>query len=227
MTQNSKIEWTDHTFNPWIGCTKVSLGCDNCYAENLAKRFNMAEWGTGKPRLLTSDENWKKPIAWNNMAKKSGVRQRVFCASMADVFDNEVRPEWRQRLWKLIAETPNLDWLILTKRIGNAKTMWPAPIDGIPLSNVWLGISVVNQEEADRDIPKLLATPAHARFLSIEPLLGAINLDFAKCLNGCGFVTPVLCNNNKDYACPKCKAVVNSMGAGSYPGKLHKRKKID
>ena len=177
MGADSKIEWTDHTFNPWIGCTKVSPGCDHCYAENMAKRYGWAEWGIGKPRRRTSGANWVAPLRWDVRAKTTGRRLRVFCASLADVFDNEVPPEWRLDLWSLIDSTPNLDWLLLTKRIGNvgkmAKSNWW--LDGWP-ANVWLGISVVNQEEADRDIPKLLAVPARVRFLSCEPLLGPIDL---------------------------------------------------
>lgn len=175
MGKNSKIEWTDHTFNPWIGCTKVSPGCDNCYAEITAGRFKMAEWGAGKPRRLSSDDYWKQPLAWEKVAAKHHRRMRVFCASLADVFDNEVPQEWRQRLWDLITATPHLDWLILTKRIGNAQKMLPADW-GAGWANVWLGISIVNQEEADRDIIKLTELPASIRFLSIEPLLAPISL---------------------------------------------------
>lgn len=177
MSENSKIEWTDHTFNPWIGCTKVSPGCDHCYAETWAKRYGTAEWGTGQPRHLTSESNWRQPLKWNREAAASGVRKRVFCASLADVFDNEVPEEWRVRLWKLIYDTPHLDWLLLTKRIGNARHMLPLGVfrEG-PLANLWLGISVVNQQEADRDIPKLLALPVRIRFLSMEPLLGPVDL---------------------------------------------------
>jgi protein gp37 len=175
MAENSKIEWTHHTFNPWIGCTRVSPACDHCYAETWASRYGTVEWGAGKPRKLTSESNWQQPIKWNREAEKAGERKRVFCASLADVFDNEVPSVWRARLFDLIRSTPHLDWLLLTKRIGNVNKMlasW-AKIDVI-WPNVWLGISVVNQEEADRDIPKLLATPARIRFLSMEPLLGAV-----------------------------------------------------
>ena len=175
MAENSTIEWTHHTFNPWIGCTKVSPACDHCYAEAIAARFSMAEWGSGKPRILTGKANWTQPHKWNRRAEAEGKRYRVFCASMADVFDNEVPDKWRDWLWGMILETPHLDWLLLTKRIGNAAKML---LPGGPLPNVWLGISVVNQEEADRDIPKLLATSAKFRFLSMEPLLGPVNLHF-------------------------------------------------
>lgn len=178
MSANSKIEWTDHTFNPWLGCTKVSPGCDNCYAETLTARFGSVEWGAGKPRTLTSPANWAKPRQWDKAAAAAGVRHKVFCASLADVFDNEVPQEWREALWRLIQQTPHLDWLLLTKRIGNAAKMLPGAWLENPLPNVWLGASIVNQEEANRDIPKLLNTPARIRFLSMEPLLGAVDLEY-------------------------------------------------
>jgi protein gp37 len=192
MAKYSGISWTDHTFNPWIGCNKVSPGCDRCYAEALMdKRYHKVTWGPGQSRRRTGASNWRQPLNWNKAHERfyaeHGRRQRVFCASLADVFDNEVDPQWRVDLFKLIDQTPNLDWLLLTKRIGNAQRMldevsvalalresgapWP------PRPNVWLGATVVNQEEADRDIPKLLATPARVRFLSMEPLLGPVRLD--------------------------------------------------
>lgn len=192
MADHSKIEWTDATFNPWIGCTKVSPGCDHCYAEAWDRRFaesgHAMHWGAGKARRRTSDQNWRLPLRWNATHEaffaEHGRRRRVFCASLADVFDNEVPPEWRADLFDLIARTPNLDWLLLTKRIGNAAGMireavnarWRAEPACWPWPNVWLGASVVNQEEAARDVPKLLDTPAAVRFVSIEPMLGDIRL---------------------------------------------------
>jgi protein gp37 len=173
MGENSKIQWTHHTFNPWWGCDRVSPACDNCYAETWARRCGLTDLWSGARRFF-GDKHWNEPRKLDRNAAKRGVRERVFCASMADVFDNhpEVGPH-RERLWTLIRETPNLDWLLLTKRIGNAKRMLPADwCDGYP--NVWLGISVVTQDEADRDIPKLLATPARIRFLSCEPLVERI-----------------------------------------------------
>lgn len=181
MAENSAIEWTDHTFNPWEGCQKVGPGCDHCYAETRNARFGSGvarNWGPGAQRRRTSVSNWRKPLRWQTDAAaflaEHGRRQRVFCASLADVFDNAVDPTWRSDLFELIRATPDLDWLLLTKRIGNAATMaraaggWPA--------NVWLGATIVNQVEADRDIPKLLTTPAAKRFLSMEPLLGPVDL---------------------------------------------------
>ena len=192
MSENSKIEWTDHTFNPFIGCTKVSPGCDHCYAEQLMdKRMHKVAWGPHGERVRTSEANWREPIRWNarheQFFAKHGRRQRVFCASLADVFDNAVSVQWRYDLLRLIMDTPNLDWLLLTKRIGNAEAMLEQAMrartvgregwrDNGGLSNVWIGATIVNQEEADRDIPKLLATPARVRFLSMEPLLGPVTL---------------------------------------------------
>ena len=207
MTANTKIEWADHTFNPWIGCTKVSPGCDHCYAEAWDRRFavsgNAMRWGAGKTRTRTSALNWRQPLKWDGRSQmafaswqtfraKSGMtdaelvaqgfiaprRPRVFCASLADVFDNEAPPEWRTDLFRLIERTPHLDWLLLTKRIGNAEEMMFHARGGhLPLlPNVWLGATIVNQAEADRDIPKLLATPAAKRFLSIEPLLDPVGI---------------------------------------------------
>lgn len=179
MSETTNIAWCDSTWNPWEGCSKISPGCDSCYAEARNQRFHGGvNWGPGAPRRRTSPAYWRQPLAWDRKARESGKPWRVFCGSLCDVFDNEV-PEGRRRdLFELICATDNLTWLLLTKRIGNAKTMLPIHWwgkDGPP-PNVWLGATVVNQEEADRDIPKLLAVPAAVRFLSIEPMLGPIDL---------------------------------------------------
>lgn len=180
MAENTKIEWAHHTFNPWEGCQKVGPGCDHCYAEARNARFaggQAVNWGPGAPRRRTSASNWQQPIKWNAEAERMGIRYRVFCASLADVFDNEVDPQWRDDLFDLIAKTPNLDWLLLTKRIGNVGNMLPVPFDFDRLyPNVLIGATIVNQAEADRDIPKLLQVPAAKRFLSMEPLLGPVDL---------------------------------------------------
>lgn len=177
MAENSKIEWTDHTFNPWIGCTQVGPGCDRCYAKALDKRTGGDHWGPGVSRRRTKD--WRAPYRWQKHAGHyqalHGRRQRVFCASMADVFDNEVPDDWRADLWQVIRDTAKLDWLIVTKRIGNAKGMLP-PDWPQAFPHVILLATVVNQIEADRDIPKLLATPAAMRGISAEPLLGPLDL---------------------------------------------------
>ena len=184
MSENSKIEWTDHTFNPWEGCQKVGPGCDHCYAENRNARFaggQAINWGPGAPRRRTSVSNWNLPLRWNAQAEafqaQHGRRQRVFCASLADVFDNAVSREWRDDLAALILDTADLDWLLLTKRIGNAGAMLGEMFLDGPPANVWLGATVVNQAEADRDILKLLRIPASVRFLSMEPLLGPVSFE--------------------------------------------------
>lgn len=182
MAENSKIEWCDHTFNPWIGCQKVGPGCDHCYAEAWDARGlqgHEQRWGAHADRTRTSAANWRKPLAWNGAAMAAGKRARVFCASLADVFDNHssIQDEWRQDLWRLIHATPNLDWLLLTKRPGNIRGFLPNYGDVQP--NVWLGCTVVNQVEFDRDVKKLWSIPAKHHFLSIEPMLGPIFLDFA------------------------------------------------
>lgn len=181
MAEHSKIEWTDHTFNPWEGCQKVGPGCDHCYAETRNARFGggyAPNWGPWAPRRRTSKANWRKPLQWQAKAAEfmaqHGRRQRVFCASLADVFDNAVDHTWRDDLWELIYSTPDLDWLLLTKRIGNVHSM--LPVRGKLPSNVWLGATITSQAEADRDIPKLMDVPARVRFLSMEPLLGPVDL---------------------------------------------------
>lgn len=190
MSTETGIGWTDSTFNPWMGCSKVSPACDHCFAQTLVEgRFKRAEWGPGKPRVRTSATNWKLPLQWEReheaFYREHGRNRRVFCASLADVFDNEVDPAWRADLFRLIAATPHLTWQLLTKRIGNAaKMIFEAHADAVfnhsasawPWANVWLGATICNQQEADRDIPKLLSVPAAKRFLSIEPMLGAIDL---------------------------------------------------
>lgn len=183
MGANSKIEWTHHTFNPWVGCSKVSAGCTNCYAESMMdKRLGKVQWGDGGTRVRTSAANWKKPLQWNKAAAAAGVRHRVFCASLADVFeDRKELVEWRADLFDLIDQTPHLDWLLLTKRpehVLHILADMPASANRgrILASNVWIGTSVENQEQADKRIPELLRIPAAVRFLSMEPLLGPVDL---------------------------------------------------
>ena len=213
MGANSKIEWTHHTFNPWIGCTKVAAGCEHCYAEALAKRTRIAKWGPYGSRVLTSENYWRQPLKWNREAAAAGERRRVFCASLADVMEDwpgsisvrGVEPlamsldEVRGWLFALIDATPHLDWLLLTKRPENILRMWPdkheerpvfpgAPGElGKPLPcvvrfacrhNVWLGTSIAEQGDANRNIPELLACRdlAPVLFLSCEPLLGPVEV---------------------------------------------------
>jgi protein gp37 len=195
--ENTKIQWCDHTFNPWIGCTKVSPGCAHCYAETLMDtRYRRVKWGAGNPRSRTSASNWHQPIKWNREALGAIVRPRVFCASLADWLDDEVPIEWLAELLALIQATPNLDWLLLTKRPenweeqlaqaseylhpeGNIASCW---LHGDAPENVWVGTTVENQEMADKRIPLLLEIPAETRFLSCEPLLEEIDI-FAASFN--------------------------------------------
>ena len=157
MGENSKIEWTDHTFNPWIGCQRVSHGCDRCYAEAMMDhRYHKVEWGPHGERKRTSEANWRKPRQWAKAARGTGVRPRVFCASLADVFDNQVPDVWRSDLFDLIAATPELDWLLLTKRPENLVRMWPSG----DWPNVWLGTTCEDQEHFNERWPILAATRA-------------------------------------------------------------------
>lgn len=186
MAETSKIEWTDSTFNPWVGCTKIAPACDHCYAADLSKRYGWAEWGNA-PRKRTSESNWKNPLAWQRQAPKfyteHGRRRRVFCASLADVFDNQVPTEWRDDLWALIRACPDLDWLLLTKRPQNIEKMLPAFWDEVK-GHVWLGTTVEDQEHADRNIPHLLKHDSAVRFISVEPMLGPIDLRSIELGNG-------------------------------------------
>lgn len=150
MGKDTKIEWADHTFNPWMGCTKVSEACKFCYAEKYVERWKMAKWGDAGTRSRTNAQNWKKPLLWNKLALKEGVRRRVFCASLADVFEDhaQILPVWREDLFNLIKATPQLDWLLLTKRPENFERFLPEDW-GTGYDNVWLGCSVENQKRAD------------------------------------------------------------------------------
>lgn len=190
MAERTNIEWCDHTFVCWEGCQEVSPACNHCYAKARDQRFHGGiHWGPHAERRRTSEANWKKPLLWNKKAAAAGIRRRVFCTSLGDVFDNQVPPEWRADLWRVIDETPNLDWLLLTKRPQNAAAMIEAARRSIlcdfkgdakhvawPWPQVWLGTTAENQEEADRRIPHLLRVPATVHFLSVEPMLGPLDL---------------------------------------------------
>jgi protein gp37 len=236
MGAETTISWTDHTFNPWIGCQKVAPGCLHCYAEaDMDLRRSRAKWGPlpRGTRSVTSEQYWKQPHHWNEDAANAGERRRVFCASLADVFEDWSGPlvdanrmqlwkswdsgallasgkrpkpryspltmaEVRRRLFETIDATPDLDWLLLTKRPQNIREMWPEFVlvpnaDGQGhddtrrfRDNVWLGCSIATQEDADRDIPSLrrCGRLAPVLFLSIEPLLGPINLNLQSVLFG-------------------------------------------
>lgn len=175
MGQESSIEWTDHTFNPWWGCTKVSIGCQNCYAETWANRYGHDLWGNKKERRKFGSKHWRQPYKWNEIARKRDSRPRVFCASMADVFeDNPLLEAERNHLWRVIEDTAYLDWLLLTKRPQKMIEMTPWESDW-PV-NVWALTSTEDQAQFDTRVPALVDVPARIRGLSAEPLLGPIDM---------------------------------------------------
>lgn len=183
MGENSKIEWTDHTWNPWLGCTNVSPACDHCYAEAMMDaRLGRVRWGAGEDRLRTSGTNWAQPLKWDRAAAAAGKTATVFCLSLGDIWDNEVDPIWRRDAFAVMERTPNLLYLLLSKRIGNAEKMCD-PLAGNPLlpRNAALGATMASQEEYDRDRIKLKRAGevlgALFTFASMEPLLGPIILD--------------------------------------------------
>ena len=195
MGKNSAIEWTHHTFNPWWGCAKVSPACRNCYAERWSKRLGSSYWGALADRRFFGEKHWREPLKWNKQAEKYKIRKRVFCASMADVFeDRRDLDKWRDKLWTIIDQTSWLDWLILTKRTENISSLipwnseWP--------SNVWIGATIETQEIAEKRILELLKHPAKIRFVSCEPLLSALNLSFWLCENS---ETPLKLKNCIDW----------------------------
>lgn len=180
MSAKTGIQWTDHTFNPWWGCTKVSPGCTNCYAERDAMRYGHKVWGPDAPRRFFGDKHWREPLRWDIAAMKDGVRRRVFCASMADVFEETGNPgvdfrldAERRNLYRVIQYTPHLDWLLLTKRPENVRRMapfWP----GWP-PNVRVGVSVENQDYLRR-AAVLFESGAPHPWISYEPALGPLDL---------------------------------------------------
>lgn len=196
MGAESSIEWTDHTFNIVWGCLKVSDGCKNCYAETLAKRYGFDVWGPAKTteRRVMSDTYWRQPVRWNAVAEKAGKRARVFCCSMADVFEDHPTNERERntRLWPLIEATPWLDWQLLTKRPENIARMVPDAWLAKPRRNVWYGTSAEDQQRLDERLPHLLAVPAQVRFLSCEPLLGPLDLKLFRIgMTGWGISAPL------------------------------------
>lgn len=192
MGQTTGIQWTDHTLNDWWGCVEVSPGCDHCYAKTLALRWGREVWGVHTPRYFTK-KGFSQALTWQRAAEKEGVRRRVFVQSMSDIF--EILPsnhpqrydmDFRRRRFfhEIVPACPNLDFQLLTKRVGNVWRSVPIPwMRGAWPANVWLGISVVDQKEADRDIPKLIDLPAPIRFLSCEPLIEPVDLTYP-CFNG-------------------------------------------
>lgn len=181
MAEITGISWTNHTFNPWGGCVKVSAGCAHCYAANLPPGMRRgAEWGKDLPRVPAGEDYWKQPLAWERAAIKAGERRRVFCASTADVFeDRDDLDAPRARLFALIEATPGIDWLLTTKRADAITRRVPAHWRHRFPGNVWMLVSVENQQAADERIPHLLRVPAVVRGLSMEPLLGPVDLECA------------------------------------------------
>lgn len=188
MGEHTTISWCDHTFNAWIGCEKVSAGCKNCYASvdtyaRVSASRGLPLWGPGSTRHVTSAANWRKPNAWNRAAERDGVRRRVFCSSLSDVFEDRAELDApRERLFALIESTPHLDWLLLTKRPEHVMRLapyrWRARFPG----NVWMGTTTEDQAAADERIPDLFRCPAAVYFASYEPAIGPV--DFSR------FVTP-------------------------------------
>lgn len=185
MGADSKIEWCHNTFNPWWGCVKVSEACRNCYALSTAKRYGHDVWGATARRRFFGPKHWDEPYKWNASAAKRNVRERVFCASMADVF--ELLPDGhpdagemdasRLALWRMIINTPHLDWLLLTKRPENiAKMFEPLGWLDEPRPNVFLGTTAETQADADRRLPESLKVPAAVHFVSVEPMLENMDL---------------------------------------------------
>jgi protein gp37 len=185
MSANSEIAWTRHTFNPVWGCTKVSAGCANCYAEAWAKRTGDDVWGPGERRVF-GDAHWREPLKWNRLAALAGERHRVFCGSMCDIGeDHPTTAAQLPRLMELIFSTPSLDWLLLTKRperLGPYLGAWLDDQDwrtspsGTTKPAWWLGTSIEDQATADRRIPELLRWPASVHFVSYEPALAPVDL---------------------------------------------------
>jgi protein gp37 len=172
--KNSAIGWTTHTFNPWWGCVEVSPACDECYARIFAHRLGFEIWGPDAPRRLFGDHHWNDPIRWNAAAAAAGTRARVFCASMADVFERrEELDEQRRRLWTLIEATPALDWLLLTKRAREIRRMVPRAWLEAPRPHVWYGVTVETPDQLWR-LEELRRTPASLRFISYEPALADV-----------------------------------------------------
>lgn len=184
MGQTTSISWCDATFNLWIGCTKTSPGCTNCYAERQNNHFgwNKAGWGPNAARKRTGESYWKQPYKWNKRAAQTGVRLRVFGDSLCDVCDDHpsIRPEWRQFYAKLVVDTPHLDWLWLTKHPDRFNDIWLRLFgDKLP-DNLWVGITAENQKmwnERKRYLPEI---PTINKFVSAEPLLGPITFRFGK-----------------------------------------------
>jgi protein gp37 len=177
MGEQTGISWTDHTFNPWWGCTKVSPGCDHCYAETFDKRVGGEHWGKGQPRRVFADKHWNEPLKWNRDAEAEQRRHYVFCASMADVMDDEAPEGARERLWNLIDQTPWLIWQLLTKRPHRYERYLPAT--EFKWNNVWYGTTAENQEFYDVRFPivkDIAIRRGGVDWISYEPAIGPLSI---------------------------------------------------
>ena len=185
MGEITGIKWTDHTFNIAWGCVKVSPACTNCYAQNWAEKWGFDVWGADKPRRVFDDQHWREPLRWNRKAEKLGQRRRVFCSSMADVFeDHPTIEQERAKLWPLIKATPWLDWQLLTKRADRIAQCLPDDFSRVNYPNVWLGFTAENQEWFAKRATAILEQPGLWNlpvlwFVSCEPLLGLIDFKLA------------------------------------------------
>jgi protein gp37 len=232
MGKSSYIQWTHHTYNPWIGCTKVSPGCIHCFAEKCDKLRGYTDdgWGPGKPRHRTKTH--ADVMKWNKALENTGRRERLFCASLGDIMDDEIDPSWRSDLWTLIESTPNLDWLLLTKRPQNYAKFLPRSwfLDGFP-PNVWIGTTAENQEYADLRMPLLIQIPAVVRFVSAEPLIS--NIDFSPWISQLDWIivggesghhfrtmNPEWATNIRDQCQAHDVAFFFKQWSGIHPGKL-------
>lgn len=180
MGEVTKIEWCDHTWNPWIGCQKVGPPCDFCYAEELMDtRYGRVVWGPHGERVRTAGGTWNNLRKWNRAAEAAGQRRFVFSLSLGDIWDNKVPPEWRREAFDEAKKCPNLVMLYLSKRIGNAVDM-AEEAGGLP-PNAALGATFGSQKEYDQDASKLEAARiilgALFTFGSFEPLLGPVRLN--------------------------------------------------
>ena len=172
MGERTGIAWCHHTRNYWMGCTNIGPGCDFCYAETASRRWGRDIWGDDKPRLYCGDNASKEVRRWNRKAAAEGVRRRLFVNSFSDVLDHKAEQAWRDKIIEDAWACPSLDFLLLTKRIGNAKRMLPAELP----SNVWLGITAINRAELLRDTPKLKRINARLYWLSYEPALAPLDI---------------------------------------------------
>lgn len=183
MAEKSGILWTDGTFNPWWGCSKVSPACDKCYADRVAKRYGWSNlWGAYAERRFFSEKHMNEPRRWNDQAKKEGKVKRVFCGSMCDILESYSGERYtldkldsaREQTFKMAEETPYIEWLFLTKRIHNIQAMIPYAWKKNPPKNIRFGVTVENQDFAYR-YGLLTQLWSGNSFVSVEPILSKVS----------------------------------------------------